>query len=45
MGISKYRELGIPYPLEGVPPMEKEAAARAKTLILDAFRKARLQKA
>ena len=34
MGKAKYRELGIPYPLEGVEPTSKEAADKAKKHIL-----------
>lgn len=43
MGVSKYGELGIPYPLEGVEPATKEQAAKAKEIILDAYRRVRLQ--
>ena len=38
MGLPKYKELGIPYPLEGVPPMEKQAAADAREVILKGMR-------
>ena len=34
MGKAKYRELGIPYPLEGVDPTSKESADKAKKHIL-----------
>ncbi|MBQ4064936.1 MAG: pyruvate formate lyase-activating protein [Clostridia bacterium] len=34
LGVSKYRKLGIPYPLDVVPPLSKEEAARAKEMIL-----------
>ena len=34
MGMAKYTELGIPYPLEGVEPTSKEAADKAKKHIL-----------
>ena len=37
MGITKYEQLGIPYPLEGVPPATKDQAARAKKIILTAY--------
>lgn len=38
MGAEKYARMGRPYPLEGVPPMSREGAARARTVILDALR-------
>jgi pyruvate formate lyase activating enzyme len=44
MGVTKYRELGIPYPLEGVEPTSKEKAAEAKRIILTAFWQVRRQK-
>ncbi len=44
MGISKYEELGIEYPLDGVPQADKETAAEARSVILDSFRKARKTK-
>ena len=34
MGESKYKELGIPYPLKGVSPTSSEAAKAAKNIIL-----------
>ena len=37
MGISKYRQLGIPYPLEGVEPATQNQAREAKKIILDAY--------
>ena len=37
MGVSKYDQLGIPYPLKGVPPASKEDAASAKKIILTAY--------
>ena len=39
MGIAKYREMNIPYPLEGVPPATREQAERARKIILDAYQK------
>ncbi len=41
MGVTKYRQLDIPYPLEGVPAATKAEAARAKKIILTAYWKAR----
>ena len=41
MGVSKYAQLGIPYPLEGVPAATKEQAAEAKKHILAAYWKQR----
>ncbi len=38
MGTVKYKNLGIPYPLEGVPALTKEDGKRAKEVILKAFR-------
>ena len=35
MGLPKYEELGIQYPLKDVPPMEKEAAADVREVILE----------
>ena len=37
MGVAKYQQLGIPYPLEGIPPATKEQAANAKKRILTAY--------
>lgn len=36
MGVVKYEKLGIPYPLEGVPAMDKKTAAHAREVILKA---------
>ena len=37
MGVSKYQQLGIPYPLEGIPPATVAQAKEAKKTILAAF--------
>lgn len=41
MGIAKYREMGIAYPLEGVPQADKESVGRARKVILKAYKKAK----
>lgn len=41
MGVTKYAQLDIPYPLEGVPPATKAEAAQAKRIILTAYWKQR----
>ena len=41
MGAAKYEALGIPYPLSGVPAMEKDRARAARDTILDGLRQAR----
>lgn len=41
MGVTKYKELGIPYALEGVEPMSKEGALKAKEIIMQGFREVR----
>lgn len=42
MGESKYCEMGIPYPLSGVPALDKEQARAAKQIILRGIREARV---
>ncbi len=44
MGVGKYRELGIPYTLNDLLPLPKEAAAEAKGHILTGIRRARDKK-
>jgi len=44
MGESKYREMGIKYPLEGMPALERSAAEKAKMHILEGIREARRSK-
>ncbi len=39
MGTVKYKKLGIPYPLEGVPAESKEEAIRCRNVIIDAWKK------
>ena len=41
MGVTKYEQLDIPYPLEGVPPATKSQAMEAKKIILTAYWKQR----
>ncbi|MBR6382015.1 MAG: pyruvate formate lyase-activating protein [Lachnospiraceae bacterium] len=43
MGKRKYDELGIPYRLEGVPPMDKAKLIEKKEVILDGIRKRRAE--
>ena len=44
LGVSKYKELGIPYPLEGVEPATKQQALDAKKQILIGIAQARQKK-
>lgn len=41
MGVNKYTELGIDYPLQGIPALPLEAAVRAKQFIIKGIKKAR----
>ncbi len=41
MGVSKYREMGIPYRLEGMQSLSQSEAAAAKQIILEGIRKVR----
>ena len=45
MGITKYQELDIPYPLEGVEPATQEQAKKAKQIILTAIWQVRRKQA
>lgn len=41
LGVSKYQQMGIPYPLEGVEPATHAQAQKAKQIILAAYRQIR----
>lgn len=41
MGVNKYKEMGIPYKLDGVPSLSKADAQKAKEYILYGIKKAR----
>lgn len=41
MGVAKYKELGIPYRLEGVPQMDAETANNCRQIILQGIRNRR----
>ena len=41
MGVNKYKEIGIPYKLDGVPALSKEDAQKAKEYILYGIKKSR----
>ena len=41
MGCAKYKALGIEYPLDGVPALEKEKARQARRIILEELQKGR----
>jgi len=41
MGEVKYQNLGIDYPLKGIPPLEKEDAIKARDIIIAGMKEAR----
>ena len=41
MGVNKYKEMGLPYKLEGVPALSKEKAQKAKEYILFGIKRTR----
>ena len=45
MGVTKYHQLGIPYPLEGVEPATRDQAKKAKQIILTAYWQSRRKQA
>lgn len=44
MGVKKYQELGIEYPLDGIPARDKELARKAKEVIINSMKLARAGK-
>ena len=41
LGVHKYQQMGVDYPLAGVQPLEQKDAERARSVILQAFRENR----
>mgnify|MGYP006358152157 CR=1 FL=1 len=44
MGVKKYEELGIDYPLKGIPQRDKELAMQARQTIINGMKAARREK-
>lgn len=44
LGVHKYQQMGVDYPLAGVQPLEQKDAERARAVILEAFRDGRNEK-
>lgn len=44
MGVKKYREMGMEYPLAGVPARDKELAVKARQAIINGMKQARAEK-
>jgi len=42
MGVHKYQELGMPYPLDGTPALDHAEAQKARSVILKAYREAKI---
>ena len=43
LGVVKYEKLGIPYPLEGVPQMDKARMPELRAAVMRAMKEARAQ--
>lgn len=41
MAIPKYENLGIDYPLKGVPPLTHDEAKKARNIIIEAIKETR----